>query len=118
MVLTVGCSIQAYAEDTLLRSNGAGGEIIFSYSKDKCEVRGVYGPIPSTPGRYRVTISQKGDNWFEVFGTNTFLKTRECRVMVLGEEAWLQFAGSGAGRLDFRNDDQCAVEAVYGKKKL
>ena len=118
VVVTLGCNIQAYAENVLLTSNGTGGDITFLYSKDKCEVRGVYGPIPPKQGRFGVTVSLKADNWFEIFGSNTFLKTRACRTLVLAEESSLLIPPTGLGQLRFKDGTTCTVEAMYGKRKL
>ena len=118
MVVTVGCTLQAYSEDVLLEIAGAGGVMTFLYNKDKCDMKGIYAPLPSASGRYGVTVTQKAENWYEIFGANTYLKTRDCKTMVLAEEASLLLPATGLGQIVFKDGRQCTAEAIYGRKRL
>ncbi len=118
MVVTVGCTLQAYSEDVLLELSASGGVMTFLYNKDKCDMKGIYAPLPSAAGRYGVTITQKAENWYEIFGANTYLKTRDCKTMVLAEEASLLLPSTGLGQIVFKDGRNCTAEAIYAKKRL
>ena len=118
IVQTRYCYVYAYSEEAILRTSGYGGEVIFFDSKEKCDVKAVYGKSAQKPGKYAVTVSREDDDWFEVFGTNLHIKTLSCLSLALGEEAVLTIANSGVGRLRFKDGDDCMVEAVYTKQRL
>jgi hypothetical protein len=118
MVVTVGCTLQAYSEDVLLEVSATGGVMTFLYNKDKCDMKGIYAPLPPSPGRYGVTVTLKAENWYEIFGANTYLKTRDCKTMVLAEEASLLLPSTGLGQIIFKDGRNCAAEAIFAKKRL
>ena len=117
MVVTLGCNLLAYFEDVILESSPNGGRMTFVYNKDKCEVKGLYAPKVSEPGRYAVTLSLKAENWYEIFGTNTYVKTQNCRVMVLGQEAFLLLQTAQLGQISFKDGDNCKVESFFSKQR-
>ena len=112
------CYVYAYSEEAILKTSGYGGEVIFFDSKDKCDVRAVFGLSKQEPGKYVVTVSHEDDDWYEVFGTNSHIKTSSCLSLALGEEAYLTISPSGFGRLRFEDGDDCMVEGVYTKLRL
>ena len=118
IIQTRYCYVYAYSEDAIFKSSGYGGEVIFFDSKDKCDVKAVFGASKQKPGRYVVTVSREDDDWYEVFGTSSYIKTSSCLSLVLGEEAYLTISPSGFGRLRFDDGDDCMVEAVYTKLRL
>ena len=118
IIQTRYCYVYAYSEEAIFKSSGYGGEVIFFDSKDKCDVKAVFGVSKQKPGKYVVTVSHEDDDWYEVFGTNSYIKTSSCLSLALGEEAYLTIAPSGFGRLRFKNGDDCMVEAVYTKLRL
>ena len=65
-----------------------------------------------------VTVSHADDDWYEIFGTSSYIKTSSCLSLALGEEAYLTIANSGFGRLRFKDGNDCMVEAVYTKLRL
>lgn len=67
---------------------------------------------------YVVTVSREDDDWYEVFGTISYIKTSSCLSFAIGEEACLTIASSGFGRLRFKDGNDCMVEAVYTKRRL
>jgi hypothetical protein len=85
IIQTRCCYAYAYSEDAILKSGGGGGELIFLSSKDRCDVKAVYGASPPKPGRYSVSVSRAEDEWYEVFGTDAFIKTSMCLSLALGE---------------------------------
>lgn len=118
IIQTRYCYVYAYSEEVIFKSSGYGGEVIFFDSKDKCDVKAVFGVSKQKPGKYVVTVSREDDDWFEVFGTGSYIKTSSCLSLALGEEAYLTIANSGFGRLRFKDGNDCMVEVVYTKLRL
>ncbi|TXH12601.1 MAG: hypothetical protein E6R02_04570 [Gammaproteobacteria bacterium] len=112
------CYVYAYSEEAILKTSGYGGEVIFFDSKDKCDVKAVFGLSKQEPGKYVVTVSHEDDDWYEVFGTNSYIKTSSCLSLALGREAYMAISPSGFGRLRFEDGDDCMVEGVYTKLRL
>ena len=107
-----------YSEEAIFKTSGYDGEVIFFDSKDNCDVKAVFGLSKQTPGKYVVTVSHEDDDWYEVFGTNSHIKTSSCLSLALGEQAYLTITPSGFGRLRLKDGDDCMVEAVYTKLRL
>lgn len=118
IIQTRYCYVYAYSEEAIFKTSGYGGEVIFFDSKDKCDVKAVFGLSKQKPGKYVVTVSHEDDDWYEVMGTGSYIKTSACLSLALGEEAYLTIASSGFGRLRFKDGDDCMVEAVYTKLRL
>ena len=118
IIQTRYCYVYAYSEEAILKTSGYGGEVIFFESKEKCDVKAVFGVSKQKPGKYVVTVSREDDDWFEVFGTSSYIKTSSCLSLALGEEAYRTIANSGFGRLRFKDGNDCMVEAVYTKLRL
>ena len=118
IVQTRYCYVYAYSEDAILKSSGYGGEVIFLDSKDKCDVKAVFGASKQKPGKYAVTVTREDDDWFEVFGANSYIKTESCLSLALGEDAILTISAGNVGRLRFKDGNDCMVEAVYSKLRL
>ncbi len=118
IIQTRYCYVYAYSEEVIFKTSGYGGEVIFFDSKDKCDVKAVYGVSKQKSGKYVVTVSRENDDWYEVFGTSSYIKTSSCLSLALGEEAYLTIANSGFGRLRFKDGNDCIVEAVYTKLQL
>ena len=118
IIQTRYCYVYAYSEEAIFKTSGYGGEVIFFDSKDKCDVKAVFGVSKQKPGKYVVTVSREEDDWFEIFGTSSYIKTSSCLSLALGEEAYLTISPSGFGRLRFDDGDDCMVEAVYTKLRL
>ena len=112
------CYVYAYSEEAIFKASGYGGELIFFDSKDKCDVKAVFGLSKQKPGKYVVTVSREDDDWYEVLGTNSYIKTSTCLSLALGEEAYLTISASGFGQLRFEDGDDCMVEGVYTKLRL
>lgn len=118
LIQTRYCYVYAYSEEAIFKTSGYGGEVIFFDSKDKCDVKGVFGLSKQEPGKCVVTVSHEDDDWYEVFGTNSYIKTSSCLSLALGEEAYLTISPSGFGRLRFDDGDDCVVEGIYTKLRL
>ena len=118
IIQTRYCYVYAYSEEAIFKTSGYGGEVIFFDSKDKCDVKAVFGLSKEKPGKYVVTVSREDDDWYEVLGTNSYIKTSTCLSLALGEEAYLTISASGFGQLRFEDGDDCMVEGVYTKLRL
>jgi len=118
IIQTRYCYVYAYSEEAIFKASGYGGELIFFDSKDKCDVKAVFGLSKQKPGKYVVTVSREDDDWYEVLGTDSYIKTSSCLSLALGEEAYLTMSASGFGQLRFEDGDDCMVEGVYTKLRL
>lgn len=118
IIQTRYCYVYAYSEEAIFKASGYGGELIFFDSKDKCDVKAVFGLSKQKPGKYVVTVSREDDDWYEVLGTDSYIKTSTCLSLALGEEAYLTISASGFGQLRFEDGDDCMVEGVYTKLRL
>lgn len=118
IIQTRYCYVYAYSEEAILKTSGYGGEVIFFDSKDKCDVKAVFGLSKQKAGKYVVTVSREDDDWYEVLGTDSYIKTSTCLSLALGEEAYLTISASGFGQLRFEDGDDCMVEGVYTKLRL
>ena len=118
IIQTRYCYVYAYSEEAIFKTSGYGGEVIFFDSKDKCDVKAVFGVSKQKPGKYVVTVSREEDDWFEIFGTSSYIKTSSCLSLALGEEAYLTIANSGFGILRFKDGNDCMVEGVYTRMRL
>jgi len=113
------CYEYVYSEDSFLRMSGTTGKIVFIDAGSSCDVKAVYGDSGTSPGKYKVSVSREDDDWYEVFGTDTYIKTSACLSLSLGDDAILNLSGSGYGSLYFIDDDEdCMVEGVYSKLRL
>lgn len=118
IIQTRYCYVYAYSEEAIFKASGYGGELIFFDSKDKCDVKAVFGLSKQKPGKYVVTVSREDDDWYEVLGTDSYIKTSTCLSLALGEEAYLTISASGFGQIRFEDGDDCMVEGVYTKLRL
>lgn len=118
IIQTRYCYVYAYSEEAIFKASGYGGELIFFDSKDKCDVKAVFGLSKQKPGKYVVTVSREDDDWYEVLGTDSYIKTSTCLSLALGEEAYLTISASGFGQLRFKDGYDCMVEGVYTTLRL
>lgn len=118
LIKTRYCYVYAYSEESIFKWEGYDGKLIFIESKESCEVKGAYGASSQNAGKYSVTVSRQDDDWYEVFGTGTFIKTSSCLSLALGEEAFLSLGAGGYGQLIFKDGDSCMVEGLFTKLRL
>ena len=118
IIQTRYCYVYAYSEEAILKASGYGGEVIFFDSKDKCDVKAVFGLSSQAPGNYGVTVSREDDDWYEVFGTGMYIRTSLCLSLALADDAYLTLSPYGNGELLFADGDSCTVEGVYEKLRL
>jgi hypothetical protein len=118
MIQTKYCYVYAYSEDAVLKSSGYGGDLIFIDSREKCDVKALFGPSNQRPGKYRVAVSREDDDWYEITGVDAYIRTSMCLNLALGDDAVLLLRGGGIGTLIFSDGDTCMVEALYSKLRL
>jgi hypothetical protein len=111
------CYQYVYSEHAFLKMNGYSGEVIFLDSGGKCDVKAVYGPTEHKPGEYAVTINREDEDWYEIWGTDIYIKTSMCLSLALGQEAALSITAGGYGTL-YVEGTQCMVEGLYSKMSL
>lgn len=117
-VNTKYCYVYAFSEDAYLRVDGYDKKIIFTDSKDSCDVDNVFSMVNIDSGKYEVEVSKKEDNWYEIYGTDNMIKTSMCLSLALNERAILSMDGYSAGELIFDDGDSCNVEGVYSPVRL
>ena len=108
----------AHSEEAIFRSSGYSAEVIFFDSADKCDVKAVFDVMKQKPGKYVLTVTRDEDDWYEISGGSTYIKTSRCLSLSFGEEAYLTIPQSGFGRLRFEDGGDCMVEAIYTKLRL
>ncbi len=116
-IQTKHCYEHVYGENAFLKMHGRYGEIIFLDSGGKCDVKGVYSKVNQPSGKYKVSVSQDGDNWYEIWGQNLYIKTDMCLSLALGEEAILSISAQGFGTM-YVGGDECMVEGIYARQNL
>lgn len=118
VIQTRYCYAYVYSQDAILKSNGyGGGDLIFMDGTCKCDVKAIFGMSTLNAGDYKVTVSRDDDDWYEVFGADTYIKTSSCLSLALGEDATLSISAGNVGSLTFSNGEHCMVEGVYSKIK-
>jgi len=73
----------------LLKMWGYTGEIIFTDSGGKWDVKAIYGASEQAAGKYSVTINREDDNWYKIWGQGIYIKTSTCLSLALAKEAIL-----------------------------
>ena len=97
--------------------NEFSGEILFTGSGGKCNVKAVYEQSEQDAGKYIVTINQETDDLYKIQEMNLYIKTDGCLNHVTSEESVLSLDSYGTGSL-YVEDDKCKVEGIYKKIKL
>lgn len=115
IIQTRYCYEYAYSQKSIFISTGYGGEVIFLNSNEKCDVKAVFSFAKQNQGKYKVTVRREEDDWYELLGTNIYIKTLNCLSMSYGEEAFLIITPSSSYNLKFKDGSDCIVENVYKK---
>src|SRR3546814_124972 len=114
IIQTRYCYVYAYSEEAIFKASGYGGELIFFDSKDKCDVKAVFGLSKQKAGKYVVTVSREDDDWYEVLGTDPYIKASTCLSLSLGEEAYLTISSYGFAPLRFDRQSTFFNSTHYG----
>ncbi|MDL2328764.1 hypothetical protein LJC71_03305 [Desulfosarcina sp. OttesenSCG-928-A07] len=120
IIHTQYCFVYAESEEAILKpsDSGDGGDVFFFESKDKCDVKAVFGPAKQEPGTHMVTVTKEASDWYEAPEIGSYIKTLNCSSTALGEAAFLILEDSGSGRLQFKSGNNCMVEGVYTKVRF
>jgi hypothetical protein len=117
IVQTKYCYEYAYSEDAVLNTNGYPA-LIFTNNGQKCDVKGLYSLSNPKAGTYKVSVSQEEDDWYEIMGSDTFIRTTICLELALGSSSILKVDSNGYGKLIFDRGNSCSVEGLYTKMRL
>ncbi len=101
----------------LLRTGDNGGELIFSESGRKCDIKMIYGKTQLEAGEYSINVSRDDDNWYGIVGQAAALKTNGCLGQVTDVAATLTMNAEGTGTLAV-DDEECTVEKVYSETEI
>jgi len=112
------CYEFGYYEDATLDMWGLTGELTFENSNQTCSVSGVYADASSKSGSYTVRVTRKDNNWYEIFGTDLYVKTNLCLSLAIMEEATLELNAMGTGMLYFGRNQSCMVKGVFSRLSL
>ncbi len=78
-------------------------------------MKAVLAAATPKPGRYVVNLRRDEDDWYEISGGDTYIKTSACLSLSIGEDAYLTISSPGFSRLRFEDGETCMVEGVYTK---
>ena len=118
-IQTEYCLESSSTATALLQMEGDSGEITFSASGLKCDVKIIYGHTQLDAGEYLIKVSREDDNWYGLVAKNMALKTNGCFSLVDDMQARLQINEDGTGTLFLSEaDEECLVEGVYSKGEL
>jgi hypothetical protein len=118
VIQTRRCDVVATAKNSVFTSDGHGAKLVFADGGQDCDVKAAYGPTIANPGEFKVTVSHDADDWYEVFGASTYIKTSSCAQPTRGEQATLSLGAANAGQLVFGDGTSCMVEGVYDKLRI
>jgi len=122
VIQTRRCDVVATAKHSVFTSDAQGSKLLFADAGDRggqdCDVKAAYGPTMANPGQFTVTVNHDADDWYEVFGASTYIKTSSCAQPAGGQQATLSLGAANAGRLVFGDGTSCLVEGVYDKLRI
>ncbi len=118
VIQTRRCDVVATAKHSVFTSDAQGSKLLFGDAGQDCDVKAAYGPTMANPGQFTVTVNHDADDWYEVFGASTYIKTSSCAQPAGGQQATLSLGAANAGRLVFGDGTSCLVEGVYDKLRI
>ena len=118
VIQTRHCDVVATARNSVFTSDAQASKLVFVGAGQDCDVKAAYGPTMSNPGEFSVTVNHDADDWYEVFGASTYIKTSSCAQPAGGQQATLSLGAANAGRLVFGDGTSCLVEGVYDKLRI
>ena len=118
VIQTRRCDVVATAKNSVFTSDANGSKLQFVDGGQDCDVKAAYGPTMANPGQSTVTVNHDADDWYEVFGASTYIKTSSCAQPAGGQQATLSLGAANAGRLEFGDGTSCQVEGVYDKLRI
>ena len=118
VIQTRRCDVVATAKNSVFTSGDHGSKLLFIDGGKDCDVKAAYGPTMANPGQFTVTVNHDADDWYEVFGASTYIKTSSCDQPAGGQQATLSLGAANAGQLVFGDGTSCLVEGVYDKLRI
>jgi len=118
VIQTRRCEVVATAKNSVFTSDDRGAKLVFADAGQDCDVKAAYGPRMANPGQFAVTVNHDADDWYEVFGASTYIKTSSCPQAAEGQQATLSLGAANAGQLVFGDGTSCQVEGVYDKLRI
>jgi len=118
VIQTRRCEVVATAKHSVFTSDDRGAKLVFVDAGQDCDVKAAYGPRMANPGQFTVTVNHDADDWYEVFGASTYIKTSSCAQPTGGQQATLSLGAANAGELVFGDGTSCLVEGVYDKLRI
>ena len=118
VIQTRRCDVVATARNSVFTSDAHGSKLLFVEAGQDCDVKAAYGPRMANPGQFTVTVNHDADDWYEVFGAGTYIKTSSCAQPTGGQQATLSLGAANAGELVFGDGTSCLVEGVYDKLRI
>jgi hypothetical protein len=118
VIQTRHCDVVATARNSVFTSDAQVSKLVFVGAGQDCDVKAAYGPTMANPGEFSVTVNHDADDWYEVFGASTYIRTSSCAQAAGGQQATLSLGAANAGRLVFGDGTSCEVEGVYDKLRI
>ena len=94
-VNTKYCYVYAFSEDAYLRVDGYDKKIIFTDSKDSCDVDNVFSMVNIDSGKYEVEVSKKEDNLFCCSSERFFFSIKSTTMFFRSKRNSATFSGIG-----------------------
>ena len=110
LIKTKFCSVRAFQEKALLRSDRF-GELVFM-DGTRCSVDSVYVRKRLRRGTHNVTVTREGEGIYHLAGSETLLFASRCSTLALRDEAVLEMQDSLSGILHLHGGT-CRVEGVF-----
>lgn len=110
LIKTRFCSVRAFQERALLRSDRF-GELVFT-NGTRCTVDTVYARKRLRRGTHKVTVTREGEGVYRLAGSETLLFASRCSTLALRDEAVLEMQDSLSGMLHLHGGT-CRVEGVF-----
>ena len=110
LIKTRFCSVRAFQERALLRSDRF-GELVFT-NGTRCTVDTVYARKRLRRGTHKVTVTREGEGLYRLAGSETLLFASRCSTLALRDEAVLEMQDSLSGMLHLHGGT-CRVEGVF-----
>ena len=118
VIQTRRCDVPATARNSVFKSDADGLKLQFIDAAQNCDVKAAYGPTMANPGEFAVTVSHDAQNWYEVAGEGTYIRTEGCGQSAAAQPAALSLGAANAGRLVFPDGTSCVVEGLYDKLRF
>lgn len=110
LIKTKFCSVRAFQEKALLRSD-LFGELVFM-DGTRCSVDTVYVRKRLRWGTHKVTVTREEEGIYSLAGSETLLFASRCSTLALRDEAVLEMQDSLSGILHLHGGT-CRVERVF-----